>query len=437
MKANTEIQKRVVELSSKLSILTDKQINWGYTNCLDSFAVMHHKKTCCLECGNSWNDDLDLWKNELLGIVCPECKTKLKLNYEKKPVYKDINYFSIITTKNNFQVIRIIQVTKFMKKNTSASNSYKEVMQHWIDSNGKIFSMSLSVMGMSQYFDNWIMSSELTLRPKSFNSSHRYSINPYKVYPIRNVLSKIKRNGFKGFFYGILPQDLFSNILKDSKCETLIKNNQIELLKHRIGYEANKTFIDNNWSSVKIAIKNNYEIKNYLNWKDYLDLLRYFNKDLNNSVYVCPVDLDKSHDKLVEKKSIILKREKFESLKEEIQINQENYFESKKDYIGLNFTKDNLTVKVLESVEEFYNEGSELKHCVFTNEYFKKNDSLILSARIENKIIETIEISLSKMEIIQSRGTNNKTTEYNSQILDLVNSNMNLIKSIYSKKIAA
>ena len=43
-----------------------------------------------------------------------------------------------------------------------------------------------------------------------------------------------------------------------------------------------------------------------------------------------------------------------------------------------------------------------MHHCVFTNEYYLKADSLILSATIDGKRIETIEVSLKRMEVVQS-----------------------------------
>ena len=43
-----------------------------------------------------------------------------------------------------------------------------------------------------------------------------------------------------------------------------------------------------------------------------------------------------------------------------------------------------------------------MHHCVFSNQYYLKEDSLILSASIEGKRIETIELSLDTMLIAQS-----------------------------------
>ena len=86
-----------------------------------------------------------------------------------------------------------------------------------------------------------------------------------------------------------------------------------------------------------------------------------------------------------------------------------------------------IQVHVLESVQEHLEEGVSMHHCVFSNAYYLKEDSLILSATIEGKRIETIEVSLRTLEVVQSRGVCNKNTEYHEQIVNLVNANRGLI----------
>lgn len=86
-------------------------------------------------------------------------------------------------------------------------------------------------------------------------------------------------------------------------------------------------------------------------------------------------------------------------------------------------------MKVLESVQEYLEEGVSMHHCVFSNEYYLKEDTLILSATIEGKRIEMIEVSLETMKGIQCRGLQNKNTEYHDCIIDLVNRNIHQIQS--------
>lgn len=65
-------------------------------------------------------------------------------------------------------------------------------------------------------------------------------------------------------------------------------------------------------------------------------------------------------------------------------------------------------------------------HCV--GSYHSKEDSLILSACIDGKRVETIEVSISQLKVIQSRGVSNKNTKYHNQIINLVESNISQIE---------
>lgn len=107
---------------------------------------------------------------------------------------------------------------------------------------------------------------------------------------------------------------------------------------------------------------------------------------------------------------------------------EEAYRKLKGGFFGIAFTDGTLQVRVLESVAEFAEEGTELHHCVFSNSYFLKENSLILSATINGKRIETVEVSLKTLKVVQSRGLYNSNTEYHSRIVSLVNNNVNLIR---------
>ncbi|KDN55710.1 hypothetical protein FEM21_13120 [Flavobacterium seoulense] len=111
-------------------------------------------------------------------------------------------------------------------------------------------------------------------------------------------------------------------------------------------------------------------------------------------------------------------------MRHEILKEQQLYTKQKKPFFGLSFSNENLTISLLENVQEFMEEGDTLNHCIFTNEYFKRKDSLIFSARIDNIPIETIEVSLSKMKIVQCRGLKNKNSKHHKMILNLMQKNL-------------
>ena len=108
---------------------------------------------------------------------------------------------------------------------------------------------------------------------------------------------------------------------------------------------------------------------------------------------------------------------------------EERFQELKSKFIGIRFTDGIIQVHVLESVQEHLEEGTAMHHCVFSNEYYLKENSLILSATIEGKRIETIEVNLDTLKVVQSRGLQNKNTEYHDRIIDLVNRNIRQIQS--------
>ena len=82
--------------------------------------------------------------------------------------------------------------------------------------------------------------------------------------------------------------------------------------------------------------------------------------------------------------------------------------------------------KFLLVVEEMETEGRLMHHCV--GGYHNRKNSLILSARIDGRRIETVEVSLKTFEVVQCRGVCNENTEYHDRIIALVNSNMSLIR---------
>ena len=153
-------------------------------------------------------------------------------------------------------------------------------------------------------------------------------------------------------------------------------------------------------------------------------------KDIHNPKYVCPENLQEAHDKAQRKLQAQRDKEAEAQRRQKAIENEECFQELKAPFFGITFTDGVIQVKVLESVQEYLEEGKVLHHCVFTNEYYLKENSLILSATIESRRIETIEVNLDTLKVVQSRGVCNKNTEYHDRIIELVHRN---IKEIYNR----
>jgi len=185
--------------------------------------------------------------------------------------------------------------------------------------------------------------------------------------------------------------------------------------------------IDEYWPAYKIILRRGYDITDIALWCDYVDMLRRLGKDIHNPKYVCPENLQEAHDTAQQKLQAQRDKEAEAQRRQKAIENEERFQELKAPFFGITFTDGVIQVKVLESVQEYLEEGKALLHCVFTNEYYLKKQSLILSARIDGKRIETIEVSLETMKVIQCRGLQNKNTEYHEQILALMQKNMRMI----------
>ena len=426
MKPKNKFQKRIFEASKKLPHITCVQERWAYQNCFEHIGVRTKKGVItCLECGASWQS-VSALSESTCESTCPNCRAELKIQDTLKRVFRDNQYFCIITRCEGFQVLRFFYLRYSAKTGESAKYDHSEVVQQWIAPNGRHEIIARLQPG-GYYGSSWNFTTFLEIRPKQ----PFHNINPAYVYPRRRLIPEIERSGFNGNFYKLTPFDLFSTLLSHSKAETLLKVGQIGLLQ----YFTNRGFrhIEDYWASIKIAIRNGYQINDASIWCDYIDLLRFFGKDLHSAKYVCPVDLIGAHDRYVSKKREWQERLRIEEAKKRA-LEEEACFRAKKGrFFGIHFTDGLIQIRVLDSVIEIMQEGDEMHHCVFTNSYHLKPDSLILSASIGDRRVETIELSLSKMKILQSRGKCNKNSEYHERIIELVNKNILLIK----KRLAA
>ncbi|MGC4041940.1 MAG: PcfJ domain-containing protein [Flavobacterium sp.] len=423
MKPKSKLEHTIVTISDKLSAITKKQNERAFEKCFTHSAVVSRNTVYCLECGHSWKDAKTNPKSK---IMCPNCVRKLQLTDRYANGLKDIDYYQIITAKEEFQIVRMICISKTMKKGQIPSYFAHEVMRIFIMPDGTSRYLSKNVMGLSMYIDQWVISSSIVLKPNY--DTPRLRLTPGYVESRGKVLSVIKRNGFQGKFHGIAPQILFRQLLIDNVSETLLKSNQTELLYYHLINTPIKPN-GNIWGALKICIRNNYMVKDAQMWLDYLELLEYYWKDLRNPKYVCPVDLQKAHDRLMSKKQKEILKQTFEKNKKQIGKNQKHYFRAKQQFFGLVFSEKNISINVIETVKEFLEEGCFHNHCVFTNEYYKKQNSLIFSAKVDGIPTETIQLSLENFEVLQSRGRGNKPSSHNKQILSLINRNLHQVRS--------
>lgn len=214
------------------------------------------------------------------------------------------------------------------------------------------------------------------------------------------------------------------HLLSDNNFETLWKLGRFELADSYLGRDALR--ILEHWKPLlRTPPMSPDELTILL---DYMDLLKYFGKDPNTYNYQDMETVQREHDRLVRKREAILERQRLAERKKK-EKEKLAVLESKSKYFGITFGNDTMQVIVLSSIEEYLKEGKLQHHCVYTNSYYGKKDSLVLSARMRDhpdKPVETVEISLKDGRILQCFGACNTHTEYHQEILDLVNANSRL-----------
>lgn len=438
MKPKTAIQKKVARLSATLRPITATQEQWAYTHCVEHFAYRTKSGILtCGDCGHQWESGNGSLCDTLADCRCPHCGAELKVNDTRKRTYNETRYFSVITTCGGFQVIRVAQIRYTSRKGEPMKLYCHEVVQRWISPDGNVSTMALLRGFPFYYCDLWALESDMEIR--SHNDLYDNVVIWSDVYPRKNVIPQLKRNGFKGDFHGISPVTLFKRLLSDPRMETLMKGGKIEEMRY---FMLNPANTDDFWASYLIAKRHRYQINNISMWCDYLRMLVNLGEDIRNPKNICPEDFIEAHDKVnrrieakhrkeraeAQRRMEIERREREQRKLLQEQQREEDFKALKSKFFGLIITDNEISVKVLESIEEYYEEGKVQNICVFGSEYYKKADTLVLSARIDGKIIETVEVDLQTLKVVQCHGRDNEDTKYHQRIIDLVNSNAKLIR---------
>lgn len=388
MKAKTKLQKKVENLGNTLAPITESQYNWGIKKCFTPKELSLKKKEC--------------------------------------------RYYVISSRVEDMQLCRYIF---FRKQKGYVERS--EVMRLWVTEKGERIVQARARYTGSYYYDAWNLNSPITIKQcRTYYGDFAYML-PVWSSKITSCLPILKRNGLKTSFNNLEPIDVLQGLINNNRFETLWKCKQFPLLSH-ISYHSREFSDEKFVQAIKIVLRHNYHITDGNLWLDMVKMLEDAGLDTRNPKYICPKNLKKGHDyamqvhkKMEEKKK--RQQEKQRLLKEKKFVDA--YEKARAKFAKLSIKSGDLDIHVLRTVEEVQKEGEKMHHCVFNMGYYKKLDSLLLSATVGDKRIETIEVDLKKYRLIQSRGVCNENSPYHDKIVNLVKSKMNEIKRVSERKI--
>ena len=436
MKPRNKREREVLQLSQKLPPMTKQQRIYAEEHCHEGIGYNYGGLVWCTKCGCEFgHDDPDL--GVALGVadeaVCPMCGVKLKVKLSQKRKIDERYYFTVVTTSGGWQVLRhycvdkwMRRVSKFIHDCQAPTFTIREAVQEWIDQDGNSVIVARPRKPLCGGGGSWDLTKGMAIRKEYNGYSYNpdpYKIHPFVVYPWKKVIPILKRNGLKGEWPDLCPSRLMVKLLKDTKAETLLKAGQMVLLEHLLW--RNNIIC---WNQIKIAMRNRYYVSDATMWFDLIASLEAMGKDLHNAKYVCPKNLKEAHDYWTKKRREKDEKRRAEERRKDALFWEARYKEEKQRFFGVEITNGGITIRTIQSVVEMQEEGDKMHHCVATNEYYKKADSLILSARDEQgERVETIEVDLKNMRVAQCYGRCNSLTERHWEILELINNNMKVI----------
>lgn len=428
----TKIEREVLQLQKSLSPLTQKVSQWIHGEHDTPGLYSKGGRVWCTRCGHIENVDPKILALDIeTGYSCPCCGKKIKLRHDAHSRYNNSYVFAVVPqVVKGWQVFRAVESCITAVFGKSASLEQHEVWQAWLSPQGREVLLSRKY-SRSPFSFRWDYDTPI-VTPRRHNAiANGYFAMPdtfctmgAAFYPHGKISPALR---LRGFSRKLCAFDALGCSLRlfAQHMETLAKTQPalFALLVKRGNFEVPY------FHAVKVCNRNGYRIADASLWLDLCDSLAAIGADTHNAHYVCPDDLNLAHDVATRRHAAMRRKEEQREAEKRIAEDDKRYKEEKKAFIGLTIESGDLRVVVLPSVAAFREEGKALSHCVFTNRYYAREDALILSARdTENNPIETIEVSLKSFEIVQSRGRSNQPSSRHAEIVNIVNSNMNLIK---------
>jgi hypothetical protein len=442
MRAKTEMERRLCEYANLLPPLADEIQEWAFANLFkpEAYYWQHRGKKqeiWCQSCGH--REPCDGWL--IMGVsgewTCPECgKTCRVRRYKTETNALNVaKWMSVIDVRNGLQVVRTFEVCKDNSGKGQTQYYVREMYQNWMPEKGT------EVITSRPYARNFSQAITWGIGPYEIKRHGGYYTDIFAVednylYPKAKVAGYIRRKGMdarmvKKFAQMRIPfPSCLGKWMKVPYYETLWKTQEMALFKYFMAGNYRRKLEDYK-DSIRIARRRGWEFKEVGLWLDYVDELRQLGMDDRSPKYLCPQDLRAAHAATSRRLNAIRDLEKVKAEKQRIAGYEADYARHIASFLGLCFTAGDIEIRPLPTVMSVYEEGEAMHHCIYRMNYWKQQDTLLMSARGKEGVrLESIEIDLREFKVAQSRGLQNQPSAEHKAIVALVNKNMNQIKRI-------
>jgi hypothetical protein len=372
---------------------------------------------------------------------CPHCHAKCRVEPSKQRKAAGDFYIETITTFRGWQVIRCFYVGWEARiGHPLALVDIREAFQKWCRPGQETVTLGRALT-IAPYYARCPFATTPGLSPKRSDWYEEWM--KLSVYPRKRILPEYVKYGLRPDDGKVSVSEAVTKVFSHPFLEALYKNREYDALEVCCRRADD---VRRYWPSIRVALRHGLRIDSYGDYLDYLQDLEKLRRDLRSPVYVAPDDLTASEElvrlelrRIEEKRNAERMREieaQIEERKREQLLRDEKEKESFSKRIlpfaGLCIGDGTIEIRPLTSIEEFVSEADEMHHCVFTNRYYAKEGSLILSARHDGQRVETIELDLRSGAVLQSRGKYNSCTPYHEEILSLIQSNIDTVRKCLS-----
>ena len=415
---------------------TDHGVSAGLRKWVTGDVVKYHAmasktRTVCMHCGKTFDtgpsDEGDV-------VICPHCHCELITQTTRKRKEYNIFYVQELTVSGKHQVIKTYMTEVYSKQGESARVDIRHCYDWYINAEGQEVLFSTPLSAFFNYRANpW---SQGDMRPvKRPNVYMRSDWTISGLYPHKRLQPWARRMGFGRQVDKLDNYNLLKALMVKPYVETLLKAKEDWWCRYFVYHEKE-------WPNVRIALRHGYDFKGqHQLWLDYLSSLESLGRDTRNPALICPSDLQAAHDRTTEEINI---RDARERAREEERNHALLFSPKSKEnkslarriapVAGWVISDGQISIAPLHDVRDFFNEGSELHHCVYAAGYYSRKDSLILGARVSGKRTETIEVSLRDFSIRQCRGSHNQDSPFHEAILSLARQGIPSLMAAYRNK---
>lgn len=445
------LKEEVTALATRLGPVTAKMRKAAIASKAARHWGVHYESTgdnLCQHCGHRWNDPslrmkIDWWgsQREDRTVTCPHCHSRLRLDTSFHNA--DAWYHSFLLSVEGYTVLRTVWVRATMASGEKPSFNVAEVAQLWYDGKGNYVRINRTADMLPYGRQRINLHEEAEIQVNTMNAlTARLTSEGVTVLSKDEVLKR----GFDGDTHGWPVNTVIHRLYTDNRFECVWKLGGYRVLESRCSDE----LVEKYWKQVMMLLNSDKkDVYDIVTWCDYLvqvDRLHTMavqsgrkspGYDLNNRVYVLPEDLHAAHQRysrLLQRKAEEARaaqrlQQDAERLPGLIEKDEKNFIDSKNCYFGIAYGDEKFLISTLSSINEYFEWGKALRHCVFHNQYWQKKDTLVLGVKEPSgRMVANAELDLNTGDILQCYGRDNVRPAQAEEIENLVKSHFGLYK---------